>query len=329
MVVPTLAADHAFLECVRSLERQTLQDVEIWVVDNSGTQEVRKVVSEDPAIRVLENDHNLGFGAAVNRAWSESRAEFLAVINDDATAAPTWLESLVSALDGNPDAGMCASSIRLADDPAFLDSAGMLLCADGSSKQRGHKKPTGCFNQSEAVLFPSGCAAIYRRKAIEETGGFDGEFFLYCEDTDLGLRARWGGWKCLYVPDAAVTHRYSHSAGRASSLKAFYVERNRLFVAVKNFPMRMLWKVPFVSLYRYLWHAAYMIRGRGTAAQFLRNGGSPFSLALLILKAHLDLIRHLPPLLAKRRAIKRRLNSNSFCLLARSHAIPARELAAL
>ena len=63
-------------------------------------------------------------------------------------------------------------------------------------------------------------------------------FFLYCEDTDLGLRARWAGWKCLYVPEAVVEHHYSHSAGGASPLKAYYVERNRLFVLVKNFPAR-------------------------------------------------------------------------------------------
>ena len=73
---------------------------------------------------------------------------------------------------------------------------------------------------------------------LEEIGGFDDDFFLYCEDTDLGLRARWAGWKCLYVPEAVVEHHYSHSAGRASPLKAYYVERNRLFVLVKNFPGR-------------------------------------------------------------------------------------------
>ena len=48
---------------------------------------------------------------------------------------------------------------------------------------------------------------------LEEIGGFDEDFFLYCEDTDVGLRARWAGWTCLYVPEAVVEHRYSHSAG--------------------------------------------------------------------------------------------------------------------
>ena len=71
---------------------------------------------------------------------------------------------------------------------------------------------------------------------LDQVGLFDEEFFLYCEDTDLGLRARRAGWECAYVPGATVVHRYSHSAGRASPLKAYYVERNRLYTAIKNLP---------------------------------------------------------------------------------------------
>jgi GT2 family glycosyltransferase len=104
----------------------------------------------------------------------------------------------------------------------------MLLSGDGSSKQRGHFCPPSEFAQAEEVFFPSACAALYRRNMLDEIGLFDEEFFLYCEDTDLGLRARWSGWNCLYVPNGIVDHRYSHSAGRASRLKAYLVERNRL-----------------------------------------------------------------------------------------------------
>jgi GT2 family glycosyltransferase len=86
---------------------------------------------------------------------------------------------------------------------------------------------------------------------LEEIGLFDESFFLYCEDTDLGLRARWAGWECLYVPDAVIEHRYSHSSGKASALKAFYVERNRLFVIFKNFPLLDLLLVPFYAMSRY------------------------------------------------------------------------------
>ncbi len=122
------------------------------------------------------------------------------------------------ALEQRPDAGMCASQVRLFGE-ARLDSAGMLVARDGSSKQRGHGRPPEDFPVTEETLFPSGSAALYRRAMLDEIGGFDDDFFLYCEDTDLGLRARWAGWKCLYVPQAVVEHHYSHSAGRASPVE--------------------------------------------------------------------------------------------------------------
>ena len=74
------------------------------------------------------------------------------------------------------------------------------------------------------------------------------------------------------MADAVVEHRYSHSAGRASALKAYFVERNRLFVAVKNFPVPMLVKAILVSVARYSWHLVYMLQGRGKAAEFADGG---------------------------------------------------------
>src|SRR5689334_21572612 len=146
---------------------------------------------------------------------------------------------------------MCASQVRLYGENQ-LDSAGMLIAGDGSSKQRGHLSPSKSFSEPEEVLLPSASAAMYRRAMLDQAGWFDDDFSMYCEDTDLGLRGRWAGWKCLYAPDAVVEHRYSHSAGRASPLKAYYVERNRLFVLVKNFPTVTLLRAPFVAFARYV-----------------------------------------------------------------------------
>ena len=249
MVVPTLAADARLQECVAALDRQTQRDFEVIIVDNSGSGAVRRNGAVQARVRVIEEPRNVGFGAAINDAFRQSRSPYLATLNDDAAPDPGWLAALVSAIEARPDAGMCASQVRLYGEDA-LDSAGMLVSGDGSSKQRGHARPPKFFPVTEEVLFPSGSAALYRRTMLVQIGGFDEDFFLYCEDTDLGLRARWAGWRCLYVPEAVVEHHYSHSAGRASRLKAYYVERNRLFVLAKNFPARMLAAAPFVSLAR-------------------------------------------------------------------------------
>jgi len=330
--VPTLAASEVLEACLRALESQTVDEFEVVVIDNSGTGRVK--VSH-PRVRVIANQRNVGFGAAVNQAFRASTAPYLATLNDDAVADPRWLETLLADAEAHPRTGqsrigMFASEVRLAGT-GQLDSAGMLIAADGSSKQRGHGALPSFLADAKEALLPSGSAALYRRAMLDEIGLFDENFFLYCEDTDLGLRAQWAGWDCGYVPGAIVEHRYSHSAGRASSLKAYYVERNRLYTIVKNFPARMLWAAPFVSLARYAWHLAALTAGRGKTAEYRQAGHSATLLPLLVIRAHIAALFRLPALLTARRGIRatRRISPAEFRMLLERHSITVRQVAAL
>ena len=308
VVIPTLSADHTLWECVDGLHRQTYRDFCIVIVDNSGSRRVEQnwpIETSRQGVTVLHPGVNTGFGAAVNLAAREAPADFVAVINDDAVASPDWLNELVSALDRHPEAGSAASQVRLHGVENALDSAGMLIAADGTSKQRGHGQPPENFSQPCEVLLASGSASIYRQTMLTQTGGFDDSFFLYCEDTDLGLRARWAGWTCRYVPSAVVHHRYSHSAGRASKLKAYFVERNRLLLVAKTFPLSRILRALIATPVRYLHHLLAMRRGQGAAAQFQSGGESAWTLVACVLRAHLAAAARLPQLCRQRRAIQR------------------------
>lgn len=330
IAVPTLSADAALVECIHSLSRQEFRKFEIIVIDNSGEGRVRRSGAVLQQVRVIENERNVGFGAAVNQAFRESTAPYFGTLNDDAMACPGWLRQLVAVMEGDPQVGMCASSVRLAGEP-LLDSAGMLICADGSSKQRGHGRPASQFGERTDALMPSGSAALFRRVMLEQIGLFDESFFLYCEDTDLGLRARRAGWSCRYVPEGVVEHRYSHSAGRVSPLKAYYVERNRLAVAVKNFPARLLWRAPVAALERYVWHVLSIAQGRGAAGQFVQQGNGAPALVYMVLRAHFALLARLRVLWRQRQEIRRsaKLTDQQFLSLLREYEISPREVAAL
>jgi GT2 family glycosyltransferase len=330
VVIPTLSADRRLVECLDALEKQSRRDFEVVIVDNSGQGLVREGEAGRRGAKIIEPGRNVGFGAAINLGFHESRAPYLAVLNDDAAPRAGWIQTLVAAAEAHSDAGMFASQVRFFGEE-HLDSAGMVIACDGSSKQRGHLFPAAEFEREEEVLLPSASAALYRRVMLENIGLFDEDFFLYCEDTDIGLRARWAGWKCVYVPGAVVEHHYSHSAGRASRLKAYCVERNRLFVVAKNFPARMLWGVPLATLARYWWHTRSMLLGRGTAAQFRREGNGAWRLASIAIRAHWGLLRHAGTLLRKRREIlgTARLSAGEFAQLLRTHSIGMRRVAEL
>jgi len=324
--VPTLAAGEALAECLKSLEAQTYRNFETIVVDNSGA----RLVKESERVRVIANDRNVGFGAAINQGLAASSCEFLASLNDDAVASAEWLAKLVACAESESKAGMFASEVLMADT-GRLDSAGMSIAADGTSRQRGHDEAAAEYTAKTDALFPSGSAALYRRKMLDEIGAFEERFFLYCEDTDLGLRARWAGWECRYVPGAQVKHRYSHSAGKASIMKAYYVERNRLFMVVRNFPLGMCFFTPFASVSRYFWHFKFMLAGRGKAAEFREGGNAALWLPFLVLRAHAATLIRLPRLLRERSAIaaKRRLTVREFRKLLKRHSISIRRVAAL
>jgi GT2 family glycosyltransferase len=325
VAVPTLLADSSLEDCIAALRQQTRQDFEIIVIDNSG-QDLTRKLALSPA-RIISMPGNSGFGAAINRAFEQSSAPYLITLNDDAVPDPNWLAALVAAAESDSRVGMCASQVRLERDS--LDSAGMLIYGDGSSKQRGHGEPADRYSNQEEVLLPSASAALYRRTMLETIGLFDEHFFLYCEDTDLGLRARRADWRCLYVPRAVVEHRYSHSAGRVSALKAYYVERNRIFVAMKNFPLRMLCVVPVRGTLRYLQHVRAAFSNQGKAAQFRAEGGGLGGMLSIVVRAHLAVLAAAARIWRQRGVIRRtaRLSAAEFASLLALHSTTAGEIA--
>lgn len=324
MIIPTLHGGEPLRRALEALRAQTFREFDTIVVDNSASGVARGL----PA-RVIENDRNVGFGEAVNQGAAASEAQYVACLNDDARPAPGWLQALVDAMDAAPRAGAAASRILLAGADGRLDSAGLVLYPDGTAKQRGHGKPASLFPSPGEVLLASGCAALYRRAMLDRTGGFDNDYFLYCEDTDLGLRAHLAGWTCLYVPGARVDHEYSASAGRASRLKAFYVERNRLWTVIKTFPLALWPLVPFATLWRYWAHWRALRSGEGLAGELERSGTGLRELVIIVGSAHWQTFLHLGTLWRKRRLARRSalLSTAQFWRLIRREPASAREIA--
>jgi GT2 family glycosyltransferase len=169
-------------------------------------------------------------------------------------------------------------------------------------------------------LVPSACAALYRREMLDEIGLFDEEFFMYCEDMDLGLRGRWAGWKALAAPRATVYHRYSASSGAYSPLKMYFVERNHYSVAVKNFPMQLLLALPVWTLCRYVLmaRALWSSEGKGRA-------GDKVALLSAFVRGHVAALAHAPRAF-RRRAPLRRLSGSEFMGLLAKHRLSQRRL---
>ncbi len=317
-------------ECLDSLDAQTYPSLEIIVVENGSTDgSVEYLRSQRPGrFQLVESPSNLGFAGGNNLGIRASKGAYLALLNNDAAADPRWVEALVAAAEADPAVGMCATRIYAWRRPDLLDGAGLVVSADGIGRGRGRLESDGERYESEAdVLLPSACAALYRRSMLDEIGLFDEDFFAYCEDTDLGLRARIAGWRCRYVPGAIAKHHYSGSTGPHSPFKAFHVERNRIWVVVKCFPLGMAVTSLAYTVGRYALQLYAAFTGRGAAAK-LAAQQSPWALAATIARAWGAALVRLPEMWRRRRAIHSagKIGRRELVRLLRAHRVDLSEL---
>jgi GT2 family glycosyltransferase len=132
--------------------------------------------------------------------------------------------------------------MRLESEPERLDGAGDSYHVSGRAWRNGHGASTTAWPAQNCEVFAAcAAAALYRREAFEEAGGFDEQYFCYFEDVDLGFRLRLLGYRCLYVHDAVVRHVSSGVSGYRSDFAVYHGERNAVWTFFKDMPASLLW----------------------------------------------------------------------------------------
>src|SRR5690242_6279181 len=315
--------------CLGSLAAQRNVHFETIVVDNGSTDGSAEMAAREFDVQVICNAENRGFCAANNQGIAAARGELIALLNNDAEAGPEWLAELARACSSREDVGMAASKVLVWEDPRRIDKAGHLTFPDGQNRGRGSGAlDEGQFDREEEVLWPDGCAAMYRKRMLDEIGGFDEDFFAYGDDAELGLRARIAGWTCVYAPRAVVRHHRGATLGKDSGRRLELIERNRVLLAVKLFPWSLLWLNPVYFAVRLAAGAAKAGRGEGDTAHFPGWSGK-LRIARALAAGDWQALRMLPRMLRKRAEIARlrRLDPREVRRLILANRLGLREVA--
>ncbi|HEY8646476.1 MAG TPA: glycosyltransferase family 2 protein [Gaiellaceae bacterium] len=209
-------------------------------VDNGSTDGSDLLVeARFPGVELLRTGANLGFAGGNNigiRRALERGADWVLLLNNDATAEPGLGAALERAAAARPDAGLLACKI-LFEDGATIQYAGASFSSLGySGRQTGHGEPDR-FHDLRDVGRADGAGMAVSRRAVDRAGLLDETLFAYVEDVEWSVRIRAAGFGVVFVPDARVRHKGSAATGgRRSTAGLYYSTRNTIAVLERHRP---------------------------------------------------------------------------------------------
>ena len=229
--------------CLGALAAQTYQNFQTVVVDNASTDgSTETILANFPDVKLIQAACNLGFAAGNNLGLKYAgNAQWIALLNPDAYAAPDWLEHFLAAtFQSKFDFFGCR--MRLANTPEYLDGTGDMYHTSGVAWRRDHGVlAIESTSVAGEIFAPCAAAALYRREDLDAVGGLDESFFCYFEDIDLAFRLRLLGKRCAYVPDAMVDHVSSGITGKRSDFATYHGHRNMVWTYFKDMPTPLFW----------------------------------------------------------------------------------------
>jgi GT2 family glycosyltransferase len=223
-------------ECVRAVLASTGVAADVVLVDNGCTTRAVEELDGTLGVSVVRPAENTGFAGGCNLGATHATGDHLAFVNGDAVVEPAALAHLVAALQ-DPTVALASGSLRLYDRPETMNSAGNPVHFLGLSWAGGLGEPASAHAAPAEIASATGAAVAVRRGLWRELGGFCEPMFAYCEDAELSLRCWQRGLRVVYVPEAAVRHRYEFSR---NPLKVYLLERNRLFLLLTLYERRTL-----------------------------------------------------------------------------------------
>jgi N-acetylglucosaminyl-diphospho-decaprenol L-rhamnosyltransferase len=220
-VIVSYNAGEDLSRCVASLLNQECA-VEIVVVDNGSRDgSIERAQNAFPTIQVLPGARNDGFAGGANRGAAAASGQTLLFLNPDVVLEPGCADALIIALGEAQGNLLCA--------PLIIDASGQRVeygftidCVGDLVALSSPGKP----------LYLSGCALATSRELFDALGGFDSEFFMFCEDLDFCWRALLHGGQVRVVPSARVRHR------GGGSTPGGYLGRGRIEVTAFRIALR-------------------------------------------------------------------------------------------
>ena len=241
VLVEYFSNDH-IIKCIESIYMQTKLPEKIVIVINGIDPDYKiRIANKFPEIQLIEPNTNLGYAKAANLGISNTQSPLVLTLNPD-----TLLENDVGhlcseyfmqhiqvgslgpqILESNGDIYPSARK-----EPSLADGIGHALLGTFFPNNRFSKSYKNLEADSGEIRnsdWLSGACLFLRRSALDEIGGWDEDYFMYCEDIDLGRKLRTAGWDNIYFPKVHITHVQGVSTSR-SPVKLIWIHHKSFYI---------------------------------------------------------------------------------------------------
>jgi len=195
--------------------------LKVWVQDNASTDDVDRVSTLFPQVRLIKNNRNLGFARAINSGLKQGSAPYVLILNPDIIIREGFFGPTIKYMDDHHDVGILGPRI-LDSDGAVQGSArlfpNLLTALFGRKSLLTKIFPDNPITRENILTgktdgitpievdWVSGACMLARRAAIEDVGAMDARFFMYWEDADWCRRMWRKSWKVVYFPRPSAIH---------------------------------------------------------------------------------------------------------------------------
>ena len=306
IVIPNLNGALFLESCLKSIQAAIKNcpqsKFEIILIDNASTDNsiaIFKNFSDN--YKILKS--NYGFAAAVNIGINKAKYELVVVLNNDLKLDKNWFKNITETKINQKIGTICGSVLNI--DGSHFESQGLEFFYSGKAINiNNHKKfSLKLINQpSQIVWGASGAATVYKKSVIEKIGNFDETFFAYEEDVDLSLRLNMIGYQTLLLPNCLSYHQGGATSNKMGNFRSYHDTKNWHFIIIKNYSAQQFFQnLPSIFLER-LKNLKYLVQSTHPS----------YKVPLTLINLYIDIIKHIPKLLKKRKVMQKLLAHRSF-----------------
>jgi GT2 family glycosyltransferase len=261
IIIPVCLPEH-IQTCLNSIKSSDYNNIEVIVVINSFSKcFIGKILSEigkatsnhiiKEKIKIIKVNETLGFAAACNLGFSQSRGEYILFLNDDSIIEENLISEMIALCEKDPNIACAQPKILSFKDRkhfdyagaagGFIDLYGVPFCAGRifDSIEEDH----GQYDNIKNLFWASGTCLFSRRTVLEQVGLFQEKFFSHMEEIDLAFRILKKGYKIILNPKVRAYHMGAQTSKKLNINSDFLKYRNNLMMIFINFEIADLMKI--------------------------------------------------------------------------------------